>query len=90
MDLGDIPRQNPDNAVREIDGSVFIMNPDTSELHQLNEVGARVWQLCQGDRSVADIAGVIEAEYDVAGDRAQADVLEFLDQLAAKGLVEIA
>lgn len=89
MKLSDIPRRSPDNAVREIDGAVFVMNPDTSDLHSFSEVGTRVWDLVDGQRSVAHIVDSIFAEYDVGRDSAEADVLEFLDELLTKGLVEL-
>lgn len=89
MELGQKPRQNPNHAVREIDGMLFIMNPDTSELHQLNEVGARVWQLLDGHRTVAEMAQCIEAEFEVDLETAESDALAFLGEMAAKDLIQV-
>lgn len=90
MKLGDKPRRSPENAVREIDGDVFIMNPDTSELHGLSEVGALIWGRIDGDYTVSDIVDLVVAEYEVERDVAEADAIEFLDELVAKGLVTVA
>ena len=52
---------------------------------KLNDTAAQVLELCDGDRSVDDIAQAISKLYDGAdvGD----DVRELLDGMAARGLV---
>lgn len=90
MDNKAIPQQNPETAARLIDEAMFVLHAETSELHALNEIGARIWELVDGKRSVADIAAVIETEYDVDQAQAEADVGEFLDELVEKGLVVLA
>ena len=47
----------------------------------LNEVGARIYELVDGKRSVKDICGTIVEEFDVSAETAEADVREFLEQL---------
>jgi pyrroloquinoline quinone biosynthesis protein D len=51
----------------------------------LNETGVDILQLCDGDRSVADIVHALEQRYGTQG--IAADVAGFLDRLVAKGLV---
>jgi pyrroloquinoline quinone biosynthesis protein D len=50
----------------------------------LNDTGASILDLCDGQRSVADIAATLQERYhcDVAG-----DVLEYLNGLAAQELI---
>jgi len=50
----------------------------------LNETGAQILELCDGQRSIADIARILEERYhcDVT-----ADVVEYLSQLEEKELV---
>ncbi len=87
MEAQDRPRQSSEHAVREIDGLMFLMDPDTSELHGLNDVGSTVWGLLDGQRTVADIAAAVESEYEVGLETATSDVLEFLADMEKKGLV---
>lgn len=89
MELTNSPRQSTNHAVREIDGCFFLMDPDTSELHSLNEVGSSVWNLLDGQRSVSDIAAAVQAEYEIDLESAQRDVLGFLTEMAEKGLVVV-
>ena len=52
---------------------------------RLNPTAAEVLGLCDGERSVDDIAGVLSDRYDGADVRD--DVLELVDAMAQKGLV---
>jgi len=62
---------------------------DLNSIYTLNEVGARVWQLIDGQRSVNQIAAAISAEYTVEDSEAATDVLELLDSMAEAGLVRL-
>jgi hypothetical protein len=84
---GSVPRQNEDTAARTIEGEAFIVNAETSELHNLNPVGTRVFELVDGARTVKDIVEAIVEEYEVDHDTAERDVAEFLAVLSDKGLV---
>lgn len=50
----------------------------------LNPTGATILELCDGRRSVADIAATLGERYDCD---VMADVLEYLDGLVGQGLV---
>jgi pyrroloquinoline quinone biosynthesis protein D len=52
---------------------------------RLNPTAAEVLALCDGERSLDDIASALSARYDGADVRN--DVLELVDALAQKGLV---
>ena len=52
---------------------------------RLNPTAAEVLGLCDGERSLDDIAGELSARYDGADVRD--DVLELVDAMAQKGLV---
>ena len=50
----------------------------------LNETGAAILQLCDGRRSVADIAAVLQERY---GSDVTADVITYLSGLAERELI---
>ena len=89
MRLTDTPVRNDDYAVRQIEDTVFVMNPDTSELHSFNEVGRRIRELADGSRTVAAIADAIGEEFEVDAQTAQNDALEFLGELLSKDLIRV-
>jgi coenzyme PQQ biosynthesis protein PqqD len=52
----------------------------------LNDTAAAILELCDGRRSVADIAAALRERYHVD---VTADVIEYLSQLAARDLVRV-
>ena len=55
--------------------------------HDLNEVGSRIWELCDGARSVSEIAALIEEEFEVDTATALADCVDFVQGLLAQKLL---
>jgi hypothetical protein len=56
---------------------------------ELNEVGARIWQLLQQPRSLASVLAVLLEEYDVSAAQCEADVLALAENMLNRGLLEI-
>ena len=80
-----VPRIHPKarltwDAVR---GRDVLLYPEG--LVALNATGAEILKLCDGVRSVADVAAALQQRYGAAA--IERDVSGFLDGLAAKGLV---
>jgi hypothetical protein len=73
--------------MQEVEGQSVLLDIDSGEYFSLNEVGGRVWELCDGSRSVAVIAEALCAEYDVPPEMAIADARELLESLVGAGLV---
>jgi hypothetical protein len=87
MILDSLPRQAPNVVSRQIEDEAVLVHPLQGKVRVLNAVGARVWELADGQRTVAEIAQTITTEYDVELPRAQADVLAFCDDLAQAGVL---
>lgn len=85
--LSSVVHQNEDTASRDIGGLSYVVDPATNELHSFNAVATRVWQLIDGERSVAQVVDIIVDEFDVDRATAEADAVELLGQLADKGLI---
>ena len=73
---------------RLLDREAVIVLPDRGEVKVLNEVGARIWALADGTRSVREIAAAIASSYDVSPAQAEADTVIFLQELRDKALIE--
>lgn len=54
---------------------------DTETLYTLNEVGARVYELIDGERPLREIMDTIVSEFEVTPQQAESDVREFVAQL---------
>jgi hypothetical protein len=83
-----IPKKNPKTAWRTIAGEGVILSLDTKVLRGLNAVGARVWELIDGERSIEAISQEIVRDFKIDPARALADVGEFVEDLLTRGLVE--
>ena len=63
---------------------------DLDAIYTLNEVASTIWATIEGPTAVSQIVATLGREYDVTPEQAQADVLEFLETLAAKDLIRSA
>jgi hypothetical protein len=77
-------RQCERTACRIIDGKAVVITIDRNQLHVLNPVGTRVWQLMDG-RPLSEIISSIVAEFEVEPGRAALDVFAFAERLVAIG-----
>jgi hypothetical protein len=81
-------RKSPDLVFRQIAGE-FVLVPirhdvaDLEAVYTLGGVGARIWELLDGERDGYAILGQIMQEYDVTPDEAQTDLTEFISELEA-------
>jgi pyrroloquinoline quinone biosynthesis protein D len=64
-----------------------LLDPSDGNYFALDEVSGRIWDLCDGNRTVAEIVATLCAEYDAPRETVEADVLEFLGELLTDGLV---
>ena len=81
------PKPHPQTAGRVIDGEAVLILADSSEINVLNQVGSRVFELSDGQTSVAEIAQIITEEFDVSLEQAQKDVTEFLQELVKQNIM---
>src|SRR6058998_1651173 len=57
-------------------------------LYALNEVGARIWDLIDGDRSLKELRDAIVAEFEVSETEAQQDLAVLIEQLKEIGAIQ--
>lgn len=66
---------------------MILLDPASGEYFTLDDVGGRIWELCDGTKSVDDIAAVLASEYDAPVEEIRADALELLNELRESKLV---
>jgi Coenzyme PQQ synthesis protein D (PqqD) len=81
------PQRRKEIVWRRGDDGVVVLNPNDGNYFSLDEVGGRVWELADGQLTVAEIAGVLAEEYDAPTAQIGRDVAELLDELSSEGLV---
>ena len=50
-----VPPKRKDAIVRQLDRECLVLDTKTNKAHCLNQTASRIWELCDGERSVADI-----------------------------------
>lgn len=76
--------------ILELDmGDGFIVyNHESNLVHHLNPSASIMWQLCDGDATVKDLAQEIAEEYQLEMDRVRYEVAGLIGELDTLGLVE--
>ena len=85
----------PDTRFRQKEGLLsqraadtrVLLDPADGNYFALDEVSGRIWDLCDGDRTVAQVVEALCAEYDAPRETVEADAMEFLGELLTDGLV---
>jgi len=91
--LSAVLQKNPSFVSRKIVDEVILVPishkvGEVDCLYALNEVGARIWDLIDGDRSLQDLRDAIVAEFEVSETEAQEDLAVLIEQLKEIGAIQ--
>jgi len=81
------PRRQEQIIVQKGSQDVLLFNMDDGSYYALNEVGNRIWDLCDGTHRMAEMVAMLAKEYDAPAEIIETDILEVLDDLRSKNLV---
>jgi hypothetical protein len=70
-------------------GEIVILSLDEGIYYELNEVGARIWNLIQQPCSVKTVRDALLAEFDVETKQCEEDLLTLLRDLIQRGLAKV-
>ena len=87
MKIDSRPTRRENVLTQETSDALVLLDPNGGAYFSLNEVGSRVWSLCDGTRTVADVVGVLADEFEAPTETIRDDVLELLEELASERLV---
>ena len=87
IELDRIPQRSPTVVSRLLDEEAVLVHPVQGKIRVLNPVGARVWELADGQRTLRDIVQAIALEYQVDMARVEVDVPAFCEDLAGRGVL---
>ncbi|RJQ51008.1 MAG: PqqD family protein [Actinobacteria bacterium] len=83
-------KRNEDCAFRIIDEQALVvrLSDDGSSVFTLNKTGARIWELADGSRTLAQICEELQRSFDApGGDELLGDVRAFINELRDRGMV---
>lgn len=82
-----VPVQNPSVVSRLVGDEAVLVLPIKGQVKVLNELGARIWSLIDGVRTVDDIISVLVNEFMVNRAVASVDATDFLKKLADREII---
>jgi Coenzyme PQQ synthesis protein D (PqqD) len=83
------------NIVTRKTGSEYVLVPvanniaDMNSVYTLNESGAFIWELIDGNRNTGEIIRALTEEYDIDNDAAAKDVFSFLENMSKYLIINI-
>ena len=81
-------RQVEEAPASVVGGEAAIVTPSDSRLHVLNEVGTRIWELCEGEGLTLDaLVERLCSEFEVDAQTAAAEAKVFLERAVSAGLL---
>jgi len=85
--------KDPSVVYREIAGEAILVPirrniSDMESIYTLDEVGADIWDLIDGERTAGDIQDLLLGEYDVDAEVVSKDLAEFIQQLLSIGAIK--
>ncbi len=81
-----------ESVVARLIGQEFLLVPTRGEVAEmdhifvLNPVAARIWELLDGNHTIAEIGAAICDEFEVDSPSAEQDIIEFVDKLLSANI----
>ena len=75
-------------AWRTFEGEAMLVITARDEICRLNPVASFIWETLDGKMDLGEVAERLEAEFEVGGDQARRDTLEFAADLLEKNVAE--
>jgi hypothetical protein len=74
--------------VQEAHGQTVLLRVDDGSYYTLDEVGAVIWELCDGSRTTGEIVDAVCDAFDGPPEQVGSDVLDFVTELLAERLLD--
>jgi Coenzyme PQQ synthesis protein D (PqqD) len=81
------PRPTPEAVHRNLSEGAVVLHLGSGQYHGLNPIGALIWELLDGERTVEEIAALVREQVDGAPAELRSEVASFIDGLRERGLV---
>lgn len=79
----------PDYLLERIDNEVTVYHPTLTTSLYLNETGGLIWELCDGQRSTADIIDILGEIYKESRQQVAEDVMNIIARLVENNIARL-
>lgn len=84
------PRQNPDVIVETAGRDTLLYDPRTDSVHDLNPTARQIWDLCDGQHTLQEMATHLRARFAAGSEQdVGADVRDTLAVFMREGLIDL-
>ena len=80
-------RPGPGVLMQRVDDAVVLLNIASGEYYALDEIGGRIWLLCDAGHDLAEVHTALCAEFDAPPATIEADMLELVRDLLDERLL---
>jgi hypothetical protein len=87
MNRESCPKRREQVIAQKASNDFLLFNMDNGNYYSLNDIGGRIWELCDGNRSVSQLVAAIAAEYDAPTADLEKDIVELLEGLQEGKLI---
>lgn len=87
LNLQSYPQRKEQIIAQKASNDFLLFNMHDGNYYSLNEVGRRIWELCDGNRSVAQLVEALASEFEAPAEILAKDALELLEQLQSGNLI---
>ncbi len=88
--LESVVRRNDEVPWKVLDDTVVVLDLNSGDFFELDDVGCRIWQALDGAKTLEQHAQSLVAEYGIDVDTARSDVIGFVAELDTMGLLIVA
>lgn len=79
ISLESCPKRGEQVIAQKAANEFLLLNMEDGNYYSLNEIGGRIWELCDGKRSVSQVVATLATEYEAPCATLQNDVIELLE-----------
>lgn len=81
--------RGPDMITADLDDGAMILNAESGNFIELNAAAARLWQFIETPLSLGALCDTVTSTYDVSRDICRPQLVEWIDEMRALGLIEL-
>jgi hypothetical protein len=83
------PRRKTDYRLEILDGEMVLYHPAETKILYFNQTASLIWQLCDGERTAAEMITLLSESYPESVGEIATDVQATLEQFADQGCIEL-
>jgi len=76
--LESCPKRGEQVLAQKAANDFLLLNMEDGNYYSLNEIGSRIWELCDGKRTVSQVIATLATEYEAPYATLENDVIELL------------